>query len=149
MRDRYLKEGTAEYAKRLSRFCELELVEVEDERAPEALSDRQAGQVKKREAERILARIREGSYVIALDVGGVKLSSEELASKLEELMLAGFSSITFIIGGSIGMDASVLEKAGLRLSFSDMTFPHQLMRLILAEQIYRAFKIIRGETYHK
>lgn len=149
LKEKYLKEGIAEYVKRLSRFAEVELVEVEDEHAPESLSEAQEGQVKQREAERLLKRIKEGSYIILLDLAGQQASSEVFSSKLESIMLSGNSHITFIIGGSLGLDQSLVGAANYRLCLSKMTFPHQLARLILLEQIYRAFKIMKNETYHK
>jgi len=149
IKEKYLKEGIAEYTKRLSRFCDLQIIEVEDEKAPESLSESQEEQVRLKEAERILKKVKDNSYTIVLDVKGEKLSSEDLAARIQNLGVSGISSITFIIGGSIGLDSSVIKKASLRLSLSDMTFPHQLTRLIILEQIYRAFKIINNEVYHK
>jgi 23S rRNA (pseudouridine1915-N3)-methyltransferase len=149
LKEKYLKEGIAEYIKRLSRFCDLQLVEVEDEQAPETLSAMQEEQVKKKEAARILAKVKEGTYLIILDVKGQRKTSEGLAAAFQDCFTSGRSNITFIIGGSLGLDPELLKKADLRLSLSDMTFPHQLTRLIILEQIFRAFKIIHGETYHK
>lgn len=149
LKEKYLKEGIAEYSKRLSRFCDLNIIEVADEQAPENLSSAQEEQVKKREAERILKRVSSGSFLIVLDVKGKKLDSEGFASKLRSLFLSGNSNITFVIGGSLGLDGELLRKADFSLSLSDMTFPHQLTRLILLEQLFRAFKIINGEPYHK
>ncbi|MCX7843351.1 MAG: 23S rRNA (pseudouridine(1915)-N(3))-methyltransferase RlmH [Clostridia bacterium] len=149
IKERYLKEGIAEYSKRLSRFCDLEIAEVEDEQAPESLTPSQEASVKRKEAERVLKRIKEGSVVIVLEVKGKRLKSEEFAEKLNSFFISGSSHITFLIGGSLGVDQELLDKADLKLSVSDMTFPHQLARLILLEQLYRAFKIIRGEPYHK
>jgi len=149
LKEKYLKEGVGEYAKRLSRFCDLQLVEVEDEQAPETLSAAQEEQIKRKEAVKILGKLKEGTFLIALDVKGAQKSSEEFASVLQACFNTGRSNITFIIGGSLGLDPELVKKADLRLSFSDMTFPHQLMRLILLEQTFRAFKIINGETYHK
>jgi len=149
LKERYLKEGIAEYSKRLSRFCDLTITEVEDEQAPENLSDAQQEQVKRKEAARILGKIKDGDFLIVLDVKGTRKSSEEFASVLKKCMTGGRSNITFVIGGSLGLDEVLVKKADLRLSLSDMTFPHQLTRLIILEQIFRAFKIINGETYHK
>lgn len=149
LKEKYLKEGVGEYAKRLSRFCDLQLVEVEDEQAPETLSAAQELQIKQKEAAKVLSKLKEGSFLIVLDVKGSKKSSEEFASTLRSCFNSGRSNITFVIGGSLGLDPDLVKKADLRLSFSDMTFPHQLTRLILLEQIFRAFKIINGETYHK
>jgi len=145
LKEKYLKDGIAEYSKRLSRFCDLNIIEVADEQAPESLSSAQEEQVKKKEAERILKNISSGSLLIVLDIKGKKLDSEGFASKLQSFFLSGNSNITFVIGGSLGLDDELVRKADLRLSLSDMTFPHQLTRLILLEQLFRAFKIINGE----
>lgn len=149
LKEKYLKEGINEYSKRLSRFCELQVIEVEDEQAPENLSASQEEQVKRREAERIIKRVKEGSVLIVLDLKGKKLSSEEFSDKLNSFFISGKSHITFVIGGSLGLDEELVRKADFSLSLSDMTFPHQLARLILVEQIFRAFKILNNETYHK
>jgi 23S rRNA (pseudouridine1915-N3)-methyltransferase len=149
LKEKYLKEGISEYSKRLSRFCELQIVEVEDEQAPENLSEAQAVQVKKKEAERIIKKVKEGSTLIVLDLKGKKLDSEGFAEKLNSFFVSGKSHITFVIGGSLGLDDEIIQKADFRLCLSDMTFPHQLARLILLEQVFRAFKILNGETYHK
>jgi 23S rRNA (pseudouridine1915-N3)-methyltransferase len=149
LKEKYLKEGIGEYSKRLSRFCELQIVEVEDEQAPENLSEAQAVQVKKKEAERIIKKVKEGSTLIVLDLKGKKLDSEGFAEKLNSFFVSGKSHVTFVIGGSLGLDDELVQKADFRLCLSDMTFPHQLARLILLEQIFRAFKILNGETYHK
>lgn len=149
LKENYLKEGIIEYKKRLKRFCNLEIIEVADEKAPETLSPAERDIVLKKEGERLLGKIESKSIVIALDVYGKKMSSEGFASTINRYMMSGTSDITFIIGGSLGLDEAVLKRADLKLSLSDMTFPHQLTRLILLEQIYRAFKIIYGETYHK
>lgn len=149
LKEKYLREGIQEYSKRLSRFCDLNIIEVADEQASESLSAAQELQVKKKEAERIIGKYKTGTYVIALDPNGVKADSEGFASKLQDFFNSGISNITFVIGGSLGLDGDLTKQAGLKLSLSDMTFPHQLTRLILLEQIYRAFKIINGETYHK
>lgn len=144
-----MKDGIEEYSKRLSRFCDLSIVEVEDEQAAESLSSAQEEQVKKREADKILKKVKDGSLLVILDVKGAKITSEGFADKLQNFFVSGSSHITFIIGGSLGLDAELLKKAAWRLSLSDMTFPHQLTRLIFLEQLYRAFKIIHNETYHK
>lgn len=149
LKERYLKEGIGEYAKRLSRFCDLQLSEVEDEQAPDSLSVMQEEQVKKKEAARILSKLKDGTFLIVLDVKGEKKSSESFAAALQVCFTSGKSNITFVIGGSLGLDAELVNKADLKLSLSDMTFPHQLTRLIILEQLFRAFKIIQGETYHK
>lgn len=149
LKEKYLKEGINEYSKRLSRFCDLEMIEVGDEQAPENLSSSQEILVKKKEAERIIKRLKEGSVLIVMDVKGKKLDSEGFGQKLNSFFISGKSHITFIIGGSLGVDSELLDMADFRFSLSDLTFPHQLTRLILFEQIFRAFKIINGETYHK
>lgn len=149
LKEKYLRDGINEYSKRLSRFCDLEMIEVNDEQAPDNLSSLQEKQVKKREAERIVKRLKEGATLIILDVCGNRASSEELARKMDSYFISGKSNITFVIGGSLGIDKELLNMSDFRLSLSDMTFPHQLTRLILLEQVYRSFKIINGETYHK
>lgn len=142
-------EGIDEYVKRLSRFCDLKLIEVADEKAPETLSVLQEEQVKRKEAVRVLDKLKEGTYLVALDLMGNKMSSEGFADTLQSCFTDGKSNLTFVIGGSLGLDAGLVKKANLRLSLSDMTFPHQLTRLILLEQLFRAFKIMNGEPYHK
>ncbi len=149
IKEKYLKDGIDEYAKRLSRFCDLEIIEVQDEQAPDNLSEAGEKQIMKKEAEKLLKRIKEGSLLVVMDVKGEKLDSEGFAAKLKSFFVSGSSHITFIIGGSLGVDEELLKRASLRLSMSSMTFPHQLARLILLEQIYRCFKINSGETYHK
>ncbi|WP_042354551.1 23S rRNA (pseudouridine(1915)-N(3))-methyltransferase RlmH [Bacillus rubiinfantis] len=149
LKEKYLKQGIAEYLKRLSAYAKLEVLEVADEKAPEELSELEMLQVKQKEGERILAKISADTYVIALAIQGKMQSSEELADTLDKLATYGKSKITFVIGGSLGLSDDVLKRANEQLSFSRMTFPHQLMRLILVEQIYRAFRINRGEPYHK
>lgn len=149
IREKYLDNGIKEYQKRLGRYCKLKIIEVSDIQAPENLSPVQLEEVKNKEGETILKNIKTGSYVIALDIKGKKMSSEEMAAYMDRLAVAGNSSVILIIGGSNGLSGEVLDRADMRLSFSDMTFPHQLMRLILLEQIYRWFKINRGEPYHK
>ncbi len=149
LKERYLKEGISEYTKRLSRFADVDIIEVDDEQAPDSLSPAQEAQVKAREAERLLKKVKEGGYIILLDLAGEQTTSEGFAVKLENTMLSGNSHITFIIGGSLGLDQSLIKAANYRICLSKMTFPHQLARLILLEQVYRAFKIMKNETYHK
>jgi 23S rRNA (pseudouridine1915-N3)-methyltransferase len=149
LKERYLLQGIDEYAKRLSAYAKLDIVEVAEEQARDPVSEAEADLIKDKEGERILKRIHPDSYVIALAINGKPMSSEQLAAHLDRLGTYGTSRITFLIGGSYGLSEKVLCRADLLLSFSKMTFPHQLMRLILLEQIYRAFKINRGETYHK
>ena len=149
IKESFYREALAEYLKRLGRYCRPEIIEVADEPVPEGVSSAQEELIKEKEAKRILKRLRDNSFVITLEITGKKYDSEKFAEKLEKLALAGKSQLVFIIGGSLGLHASVSERADLKLSFSDMTFPHQLMRVILAEQIYRAFRIINGSPYHK
>lgn len=149
LKEKYLKEGIGEYSKRLSRFCELQVIEVDDEQAPDNLSESQEIQVKRREAERILKKVKDGSALIVLDLKGKKLNSQGFADKLNSFFISGKSHITFVIGGSLGLDEELVKRADFRLCLSDMTFPHQLTRLILFEQVFRVFKILNNETYHK
>lgn len=149
IREKYLKDAVSEYTKRLSKYCRLEIVELADEKTPEHAGRLQEEQIRKREAERILKYIRPDAFVITLEIAGRQLSSEELAEKIERLGVQGVSHIQFIIGGSIGLGRDVLEQSDFALSFSKMTFPHQLMRVILLEQIYRSYRIINQEPYHK
>ncbi len=149
LKEKYLKEAISEYSKRLSRFSEVEIIEVDDEYAPDTLSEAQESQVKKKEADKLLKRVKQGSYVILLDLAGEQTTSSGFSAKIENIMLSGNSHITFIIGGSLGLDQSLINIADYRLCLSKMTFPHQLARVILMEQVYRAFKIIKNETYHK
>lgn len=149
LKEKYLKLGIDEFKKRLSKYCKLEIIELDDEKAPENLSDKEMEMIKDKEGKKILGKVKGNSYVIALAIDGKNLSSEELASAIESLGVRGNSHITFVIGGSLGLSDEVLERADYKLSFSKMTFPHQLMRLILLEQVYRAFRINKGEPYHK
>ncbi|MBE0313557.1 MULTISPECIES: 23S rRNA (pseudouridine(1915)-N(3))-methyltransferase RlmH [Bacillaceae] len=149
LKEKYLKQGIEEYTKRLSSYSKIEIIEVPDEKAPEVLSEAEMIQVKDKEGERILAKVPADAHVIALAIEGKQKSSEELAETLDKLATYGKSKVTFIIGGSLGLSSQVLKRADDKLSFSKMTFPHQLMRLILVEQVYRAFRINRGEPYHK
>lgn len=149
LKEKYLKAGIAEYAKRLGAYAKITEVEVADEKAPEQLSEADMEIVKKKEGERILAKISQDAYVIALAIDGKMKTSEQLAKDMESLMTYGRSKIVFVIGGSLGLHDEVLKRADEKLSFSKMTFPHQLMKLILLEQVYRAFRIMKGEPYHK
>ncbi|MCM3694007.1 MULTISPECIES: 23S rRNA (pseudouridine(1915)-N(3))-methyltransferase RlmH [Bacillaceae] len=149
LKEKYLKMGIDEYLKRLNSYAKVEVIEVADEKAPEELSELEMIQVKQKEGERILAKISQDTYVIALAINGKMQSSEELADTLDKLATYGKSKIAFVIGGSLGLSEEVLKRANEKLSFSKMTFPHQLMKLILVEQIYRAFRINRNEPYHK
>ncbi|AOT70552.1 23S rRNA (pseudouridine(1915)-N(3))-methyltransferase RlmH [Geosporobacter ferrireducens] len=149
IKEKFMVSAVEEYTKRLSRYCKLSIVEVPDEKAPENLSEKEMEQIKGAEGESILKHVKEGMYVIVLDIQGKMLSSEKFAEMIEDLGLQGNSSITFVIGGSLGLSGKVLSRADYRLSFSHMTFPHQLMRVILLEQIYRGFRIMKNEPYHK
>ncbi|WP_203364010.1 23S rRNA (pseudouridine(1915)-N(3))-methyltransferase RlmH [Bacillus sp. REN10] len=149
LKEKYLKQGIDEYTKRLSAYAKIEIIEVADEKAPEELSPIEMEQVKNKEGERILAKISPDTHVIALAIEGKMKTSEELAKQLDQLATYGKSKIAFVIGGSLGLGKDVMQRANDTLSFSKMTFPHQLMRLILVEQVYRSFRINRGEPYHK
>lgn len=149
IKEKYLNQGIQEYCKRLGRCCKLEIAEVADVKAPETFSRAEEMQVMDQEGERILKALRDGAYVIALAIEGKSFDSLQFAQKLDSLAVGGTSNIDFVIGGSLGLCPQVLKRADLLLSFSSFTFPHQLMRLILLEQIYRAFRINRGEPYHK
>ena len=149
LKEKYLKMGIEEFSKRLGAYAKVNVVEVADEKAPESLSDADMEIVKKKEAERILAKIGSDTYVIALAIEGKMKTSEELAADLESLMTYGRSKVAFVIGGSLGLHDSVIKRADELLSFSKMTFPHQMMKLILLEQVYRAFRIMKNEPYHK
>ena len=149
IKEKFYTDAIAEYSKRLSRYCRLEIIQVADEKTPDGASEAQERQIKAKEGSRILAQIKDGAYVIALAVQGTMLSSEQLAGKLNRLGVDGQSQIVLIIGGSLGLSDEVLKRADYHLSFSPMTFPHQLMRVILLEQIYRSYRIISGEPYHK
>lgn len=149
LKEKYLKQGIDEYLKRMSAYAKVEIIEVADEKAPEILSESEMLQVKEKEGERILAKLHPDTYIIALAIEGKQKSSEELADTLDKLATYGKSKIAFVIGGSLGLSQQVLQRSDEKLSFSKMTFPHQLMRLVLVEQIYRAFRIMRGEPYHK
>ena len=149
IKEKYLKDAIAEYAKRLGKYCRLENIEVADEKTPDQASETVEEGIRAKEAERILKNIKDDMYVITLEMQGKMLTSEELADKIETLGIQGKSSIAFVIGGSIGLGKAVLDRSDFALSFSRMTFPHQLMRVILLEQIYRGFRIINREPYHK
>lgn len=149
LKEAYWVDAVKEYSKRLSKYCTLSINELKEERLPENASAAQEIAVKEAEGKHILKQIKSGTFVIALEIEGKNLSSEGLAKKFEQLALKGKSDITFLIGGSLGLSEEVLKQADFGLSFSNMTFPHQMMRVILLEQIYRSFKINKNETYHK
>ena len=149
IKEKYLRDAIAEYSKRLSRYCKLEISEVADEKTPENASETVEDAIRSKEGERLLKNVRDGAFVITLEIGGKQLTSEELADKIDTLGVQGVSHIIFIIGGSIGLGREVLARSDYALSFSKMTYPHQLMRVILLEQVYRSYRIINGEPYHK
>ncbi len=142
-------QAIEEYTKRLKAYCKIEIIEVADEKTPDNASDKEVSLIKGKEGERILSNIKEGAHVIALAIDGKMLDSVELSERIDALGIRGISHIVFVIGGSLGLSDKVLERADYKLSFSKMTFPHQLMRVILLEQIYRSYRIIKNEPYHK
>lgn len=149
LKEKYLVQGIAEYAKRLGPYAKLDMVEVPDEQAPETMSAAEEERVKAKEGERILSKVKPDSHVVAMAIDGNMWTSEQLSSHLAGLATYGQSNVSFIIGGSNGLSPEVLRRADTKLSFGRITYPHQLIRLILVEQVYRAFKIMRGEPYHK
>lgn len=149
LKEKYWREAIEEYSKRISRYGRFQIVELDDEKAPERMSQAQALGLLEREGERLLKAIPEGAYVIALAINGNKMSSEKMAAMLAHKQVQGISHVAFVIGGSLGLSNAVLDRADLLLSFSDMTFPHQMMRVVLLEQIYRWIKIQKNEPYHK
>lgn len=149
LKERYLKDGIQEYKKRLGSYCQIELIEVADEKAPEKLSQAEMEQVKDREGKKILSRIKESEYVISLAIEGNLESSESFAAIIDKVGIDGKSSIVFVIGGSLGLSEEVLIRSDHKISFGKMTYPHQLMRLMLIEQVYRAYRINNGHAYHK
>ncbi len=149
IKERFYREAIEEFTKRLSRYCRTEIIEVADEKTPDKASEAQETIIKEREGERLLRYVKDTDYVCALAIDGQQLDSVALSEKLEGLGISGTSNIIFVIGGSLGLHEQVLKRADYKLSFSKMTFPHQLMRVILLEQIYRSFRIMNGEPYHK
>lgn len=149
IKEKFYREAVAEYEKRLSRYCKLEIIQVEDEKTPDKAGEALETEIKRKEAERIMKHIREEAYVVTLEIQGRMYDSEEFAGGIEKLATQGTSHIQFIIGGSLGLHEEICKKADRAVSFSKMTYPHQLMRVILLEQIYRAYRIINGEPYHK
>ena len=149
IKEKFFEDAIKEYSKRLSRYCKLEILQVADEKTPEGASETVEIQIKEKEGQRILSLIRDDAYVIALAIEGKMLDSEELAERIEKLGVSGISQIVFVIGGSLGLSAQVMKRADYALSFSRMTFPHQLMRVVLLEQIYRSYRIMNHQPYHK
>lgn len=148
-RERYLQDAIEEYRKRLSKYCKLEIIEVADEKVPEQAGLAMEDMIRNKEAERLLKYIKSDAYVITLEIQGKMLTSEEMADQIEQLGIQGKSQICFVIGGSIGLGRKIRKRADYALSFSKMTFPHPLMRVILLEQVYRSYRIMKGEPYHK
>lgn len=149
VKEKFYRQAIEEFEKRLSRYCKLEIIEVPDEKTPDHASETEEKQIKEKEGQRLLKYIKDDAWVCALAIEGKMLDSVELAEKVEQMGVQGVSHIIFVIGGSLGLSEEVLKRADFKLSFSRMTFPHQLMRVILLEQIYRAYRIIQGEPYHK
>lgn len=149
VKEKFYRDAIDEFAKRLSRYCKLEILEVNDEKTDEQASETEIRLVKEKEGERLLKNIKDDAYVITLCIDGKQLDSEELSEKIERLGIQGTSHIYFVIGGSLGLADAVVKRADYKLSFSKMTFPHQLMRVILLEQIYRSYRIMNNEPYHK
>ncbi len=149
IKEKYMQQGIDDLKKRIIRYAKLDIIEVPDEKVPNNASTSDEIQVKESEGEKVLGKIKKDSYVIALNIAGKTYSSEKMAEKIDKLALEGKSDITYVIGGSLGLSRKVLDRVDEEISFGKMTFPHQLMRLILLEQIFRSFKIIKGETYHK
>lgn len=149
IKEKYWNDAIAEYSKRLSKYCKLKVIEVADEKTPDNASPALEKQIKDKEGERLLKNIDPKAYVMALAIDGKRYSSTGFADFFEEKTVSGFSKIQFVIGGSLGLSDDVLKASTGKISFSDMTFPHQMMRVILLEQIYRAYRIISGEPYHK
>ena len=149
LKEKYWTAAIDEYSKRLKGYCSLDIVELKEARLPDKAGPAEELAVKEAEGEEILKKIKDNQYVITLEVKGKMLSSEKLAEKIETLGIDGQSNLVFVIGGSLGLSSAVSKRANFKLSFSEMTFPHQMMRVILLEQVYRAFKINRNEAYHK
>ena len=149
LKEKYWEDAVKEYSKRIGKYTKLEIIELPDEKAPENSSPAQDIQIKNKEGQRILKVVKEGDFVISLEVLGEQLTSEKLADFFDKKMVSGISHLTFIIGGSLGLSGEVMRRSNYSLSFSCMTFPHQMMRVILLEQIYRAIKINKNEPYHK
>lgn len=149
IKESYLRDAIKEYAKRLGKYCKLEILEVTDEKTPDSLNTTAAELVRKKEGERLLKSFPKDAYIITLEISGKQLTSEEFSQKIENLAVQGVSHLVFVIGGSLGLGQNILQKSDFAMSFSKMTYPHQLMRVILLEQIYRGYRIANGEPYHK
>lgn len=148
VKEKYLKEAISEYLKRLSKYCNLKIIELEDEKLPTKLYESNLNETKQKECKKIIDNIKKDSYVICLDLKGKEMTSEEFSKRLETIAVNYNSTITFVIGGTLGLNDDVLKISNEKICFSKMTFPHQLIRLFLTEQIFRAFKIMKNETYH-
>ena len=148
IKEKYLKEAIDEYSKRLSKYCKLNIIEIQDESLPNKINENTIEEVKIREGEKILETLRNSSYIVSLDLKGKQYTSEEFADKIEKISTRGFGEISFIIGGTLGLDKRVLNSSNELICFSNMTFPHQLIRVFLLEQLFRSFKILNNETYH-
>ncbi|GKX68491.1 23S rRNA (pseudouridine(1915)-N(3))-methyltransferase RlmH [Inconstantimicrobium mannanitabidum] len=149
LKEKYLKQAIDEYSKRLSRYCKLEIIELQDEKTPDNASEKEELAIKEKEGQLILNKVKDNMFVVAMDLKGKQLSSEEFSDFIEKQGVMGNSNIAFIIGGSLGLSQAVIKRADYKLCFSNMTFPHQLFRVMLLEQIYRGYRIMKGEPYHK
>ncbi|WP_294354011.1 23S rRNA (pseudouridine(1915)-N(3))-methyltransferase RlmH [uncultured Clostridium sp.] len=149
LKEKYLKQAIDEYAKRLSRYCKLDIIELQDEKTPDNASEKEELMIKEKEGKAILSKIKDNAYAVAMDLKGKQITSEELASFISNCGVMGNSNIVFVIGGSLGLSDEVIKRANYKLCFSKMTFPHQLFRVMLLEQVYRGFRIINNEPYHK
>ena len=149
LKEKYLKDAVLEYSKRLSKYCNLNIIEISDEKLPNKINNSIIDEIKEKECRKILNNIKKDSYIISLDLKGKEYSSEEFSTKIQDITIKGFSSITFIIGGTLGITNEILNKSNELICFSKMTFPHQLIRVFLLEQIFRGFKIAHNETYHR
>lgn len=149
IKEKYLKDAIDEYSKRLSKYCKLNIIEVPDEKVPDKLSETVENEIKSKEGKSIISKLPKDTYLICLDLKGMEFTSEEFSAKLEDISLNFNSSVTFVIGGTLGISEEVLDLSKERICFSKMTFPHQLIRVFLLEQVFRAFKISNGETYHR
>lgn len=149
LKEKYLKLAIEEYSKRLNRYCKLNIIEVPDEKTPDNASEKEELQIKQKEGELILKNIKDNMFVVALDLNGNQLTSIDFSNFINDLGIKGESNLTFVIGGSLGLSPQVLDRSNYKLCFSKMTFPHQLFRVMLLEQIYRAYRIMKGEPYHK
>ncbi len=149
IKEKYLRDAIDEYSKRLSRYCKLDIIELSDEKTPDNASEKEEIQIKEKEGALILSKIKENSYVIAMDLKGKHLTSEEFSNFIDNCGVMGNSNLVFIIGGSLGLSEQIIKRANYKICFSKMTFPHQLFRVMLLEQVYRAFRIMKNEPYHK